>query len=108
MSLHTRSPPIQTAQIPLELPNWGRFVPRICPRSFQRSAQLRPRPILVGRYVGVVVTEPDGARLAGLLDAAAQGRLPARLQAVVPLDDVADAHRSVAKGGVRGAYVLRP
>jgi len=26
----------------------------------------------------------------------------------VPLDEVAEAHRSVAKGGVRGRYVLQP
>ena len=28
--------------------------------------------------------------------------------AVVPMDEVADAHRAVAKGGVRGRYVLKP
>jgi hypothetical protein len=27
---------------------------------------------------------------------------------VVPLDQVADAHRAVAKGGLRGRYVLIP
>jgi NADPH:quinone reductase-like Zn-dependent oxidoreductase len=58
--------------------------------------------------VRVVVTQPDGARLAQLLDATASGRLPARVHAVVPLDQVADAHRAVAKGGVRGRYVLQP
>ncbi len=36
------------------------------------------------------------------------GELPARVHAVVPLDQVADAHRAVAKGGVRGRYVLKP
>ncbi|WP_233507440.1 zinc-binding dehydrogenase [Spongiactinospora gelatinilytica] len=51
---------------------------------------------------------PDGARLAGLLAAAAEGRLPARVHAVVPLGEVASAHRAVAKGGVRGKYVLQP
>jgi NADPH:quinone reductase-like Zn-dependent oxidoreductase len=56
----------------------------------------------------VVIARPDGARLAGILDAAAQGRLPVRVHAVVPLDEVATAHRAVAKGGVRGKYVLRP
>jgi D-arabinose 1-dehydrogenase-like Zn-dependent alcohol dehydrogenase len=58
--------------------------------------------------VRVVVTHPDGARLAQLLDAAATDRLPARVHAVVPLDQAADAHRAVAKGGVRGRYVLQP
>ena len=58
--------------------------------------------------VDVVVTEPDGARLAQLLDATASGHLPARVHAVVPLDRVADAHRAVAKGGVRGKIVLQP
>ncbi|AYY13163.1 NADP-dependent oxidoreductase [Actinobacteria bacterium YIM 96077] len=61
-----------------------------------------------GVTVHVVVTEPDGARLAGLLDATASGRLPARVHAVVPLDEVAAAHVAVAKGGIRGRYVLQP
>jgi NADPH:quinone reductase-like Zn-dependent oxidoreductase len=61
-----------------------------------------------GVTVHVVVTQPDGARLAELLDATASGRLPARVHAVLPLDQVATAHRAVAKGGVRGRYVLRP
>jgi NADPH:quinone reductase-like Zn-dependent oxidoreductase len=55
-----------------------------------------------------VVAAPDGARLAALLAAVAEGRLAARVHAVVPLDGVADVHRAVAKGGVRGKYVLRP
>ena len=58
--------------------------------------------------VRVVVTEPDGARLAQLLDVTASGHLPARVHAVLPLDEVAAAHRAVAKGGVRGRYVLQP
>jgi NADPH:quinone reductase-like Zn-dependent oxidoreductase len=61
-----------------------------------------------GVTVLVVVAQPDGARLAELLDATASGRLPARVHAVVPLDQVAVAHRAVAKGGVRGRYVLQP
>jgi NADPH:quinone reductase-like Zn-dependent oxidoreductase len=61
-----------------------------------------------GITVRVVVTEPDGARLAELLDATASGRLPVRVHAVLPLDQVATAHRAVANGGVRGRYVLRP
>jgi NADPH:quinone reductase-like Zn-dependent oxidoreductase len=61
-----------------------------------------------GITVQVVVTRPDGARLAELLDATASGRLPARVHAVLPLDQAATAHRAVAKGGVRGRYVLRP
>jgi NADPH:quinone reductase-like Zn-dependent oxidoreductase len=61
-----------------------------------------------GVTVRVVETRPDGARLAELLEAAADGRLPARVHALVPLDQVADVHRAVAKGGVRGRYVLQP
>jgi hypothetical protein len=34
--------------------------------------------------------------------------LPVRVHAELPLEDVADAHRAVAKGGARGRYVLRP
>lgn len=58
--------------------------------------------------VRVVVAQPDGAELAHLLDATASGHLPARVHAVVPLEQVAAAHRAVAKGGVRGKYVLQP
>jgi NADPH:quinone reductase-like Zn-dependent oxidoreductase len=61
-----------------------------------------------GITVRVLVSEPDGARLAGLLEATASGHLPARVHAVVPLDQAAAAHRAVAKGGVRGRYVLQP
>jgi NADPH:quinone reductase-like Zn-dependent oxidoreductase len=61
-----------------------------------------------GVTVRVVVTQPDGARLAQLLDATASGHLPARVHAVVPLDQAAAAHHAVAKGGVRGRYVLQP
>jgi NADPH:quinone reductase-like Zn-dependent oxidoreductase len=61
-----------------------------------------------GVTVRVVVAEPDGARLAELLEATARGDLPARVHAVLPLDQVAAAHRAVAEGGVRGRYVLRP
>jgi NADPH:quinone reductase-like Zn-dependent oxidoreductase len=61
-----------------------------------------------GVTVRVVVARPDGARLAQLLDATASGHLPARVHAVLPLDQAAAAHRALAKGGVRGKYVLRP
>jgi NADPH:quinone reductase-like Zn-dependent oxidoreductase len=61
-----------------------------------------------GITVVVVVAHADGPRLADLLALAASGELPARVHAVVPLDDVANAHRAVAKGGVRGRYVLKP
>jgi NADPH:quinone reductase-like Zn-dependent oxidoreductase len=55
-----------------------------------------------------VETHPDGRRLGDLLARTASGELPARVHAVVPLDRVADAHRAMAKGGVRGRYVLTP
>ena len=55
-----------------------------------------------------VAVHPDAPALAGLLTRTASGELQARVHAVVPLDEVADAHRAVAKGGVRGGSVLRP
>jgi hypothetical protein len=61
-----------------------------------------------GIVVSVVVTHPDGHRLSELLAGTASGALPARVLSVLPLDEVADAHRAVAKGGVRGRYVLTP
>lgn len=61
-----------------------------------------------GITVAVVVAHPDGPRLAELLERTAHGELPIRVHAVVPLDQAADAHRAMAKGGVRGRYVLKP
>lgn len=61
-----------------------------------------------GITVRAVVSHPDGPRLAGLLAATAEGRLPVRVHAVLPLDEVATAHREVAKGGIRGKFVIRP
>ncbi len=61
-----------------------------------------------GITVVVVVAHADGPRLADLLARTASGELPARVHAVVPMDEVADAHRAVAKGGVRGRFVLQP
>jgi NADPH:quinone reductase-like Zn-dependent oxidoreductase len=61
-----------------------------------------------GVAVAAVTAHSDGTRLAELLARTASGALPARVQTVLPLDHVADAHRAVAKGGVRGRYVLRP
>ncbi|OCB45851.1 dehydrogenase [Mycobacterium vulneris] len=77
----------------------GQFV------GVQPSAAL---PAERGIAVTAVVAHPDGPRLAGLLARAAVGRLPARVHAVLPLDHVADAHRAVAKGGVRGRFVVQP
>ncbi len=48
------------------------------------------------------------AQIADLLARTASGEPPARAHAVVPLDQVAEAHRAVAKGGVRGRYMLKP
>jgi len=61
-----------------------------------------------GISVAAVIAHPDGPRLAGLLSRTASGELPARVHAVLPLDQAADAHRAMAKGGVRGRYVLEP
>ena len=55
--------------------------------------------------VGVV---PDGAALAGLLARTASGELSARVAETLPLDRFDEAHAAVAKGGVRGRYVLLP
>jgi NADPH:quinone reductase-like Zn-dependent oxidoreductase len=61
-----------------------------------------------GIRVEAVMVHPDSPRLADLLARTVSGELPARVYAVVPLDQVAGAHRAVAKGGLRGRYVLAP
>jgi NADPH:quinone reductase-like Zn-dependent oxidoreductase len=58
--------------------------------------------------VAVLITHPDGPRLAELLARAANGTLPTRIHSVLPLEQAADAHRTIAKGGVRGRIVLTP
>lgn len=77
----------------------GRFV------GVQPSSQL---PTERGIAVSAVVAHPDGARLADLLARTVSGQLPARVHSVLPLDQAADAHRSLAKGGVRGRIVIQP
>lgn len=61
-----------------------------------------------GVTVRTVSVGPDAALLAELLERAARGELPVRVHGELPLADVADAHRAIAKGGVRGRYVLLP
>ena len=61
-----------------------------------------------GITASVVARAPDAPRLEELLARAASGELPARVHAVVPLDQAAAAQRAMAKGGVRGRYVLEP
>jgi NADPH:quinone reductase-like Zn-dependent oxidoreductase len=61
-----------------------------------------------GITVTAVSVQADGPRLGALLARTANGELPARVHAVVPLDQVAEIYRAVAKGGVRGRYVLKP
>ena len=58
--------------------------------------------------VRVVVAKPDGARLAQLLDATASGHLPARVHAVVPLDEAAAAHRRSRRAACAGGSSLCP
>lgn len=60
-----------------------------------------------GVTVATVESQHD-ARLGDLLARTTSGELPARVHAVVPLDDVADAHRAMMRGGVRGRFVLQP
>jgi NADPH:quinone reductase-like Zn-dependent oxidoreductase len=55
-----------------------------------------------------VITHPDGPGLADLLTRADAGTLPTRIHAVLPLEQAGDAHRTMAKGGVRGRFVLTP
>ncbi|WP_328899343.1 zinc-binding dehydrogenase [Streptomyces sp. NBC_00441] len=77
----------------------GRFV------GVQPAARLPEERGITGE---VVFARPDGQLLAGLLARVAAGELPARVHAVVPLDQAADAYRAMAEGGIRGRIVLVP
>ncbi|SDI06789.1 NADPH:quinone reductase [Actinokineospora alba] len=77
-----------------------------------------------GHYVGVIPPAvPDGAgrvrteavmvtadspTLAKALAATAEGTLPARVHAALPLEQAALAHKAVAAGGTRGRHLLIP
>ncbi|MFG2869613.1 NADP-dependent oxidoreductase [Streptomyces sp. NPDC048338] len=77
----------------------GRFV------GVQPAARL---PEERGITVEVLFARPDGPLLADVLTRVAAGELPARVHALAPLDEAADAYRTMAKGGVRGRIVLVP
>jgi NADPH:quinone reductase-like Zn-dependent oxidoreductase len=77
----------------------GRFV------GVQPAARL---PEERGITVEVVVSHPDGPLLAGLLARVANGNLPARIHATLPLDAIVNAYQLMAKGGVRGRIVVIP
>jgi NADPH:quinone reductase-like Zn-dependent oxidoreductase len=61
-----------------------------------------------GITVDALVTRHDTPGLTELLRRAAAGELPVRVYRTMPLEDVAEAHRTLGKGGVRGRIVLVP
>ena len=61
-----------------------------------------------GIKVSAVTTHPDGRPADRPARPRRVRRAAGPVHAVVPLDQVGDAHREVAKGGLRGRYVLRP
>jgi D-arabinose 1-dehydrogenase-like Zn-dependent alcohol dehydrogenase len=61
-----------------------------------------------GITIEAVATHTDASRLSELLARTVSGQLPARVHEVVPLDQVANVHRAVAKSGLHGRYVLEP
>jgi len=71
-------------------------------RSFRGDTErsIAVRLVLVGDYLHA------GDKLAGLADLAAAGRLTLRVAAELPAEQVAEAHRLLEAGGVRGRLVL--
>ncbi|MGF0118694.1 NADP-dependent oxidoreductase [Promicromonospora sp. Marseille-Q5078] len=61
-----------------------------------------------GITVGAVVSRSDGRLLARLLDRVADGTVPARIHATLPLAEVVSAYQLLAKGDVRGRIVVLP
>lgn len=61
-----------------------------------------------GIAVQTVHVHHDGALLAELVGGVEAGWLRLRVAATLPLDEAADAHRRLAKGGLRGRIVLVP
>ena len=54
-----------------------------------------------------ILVRPDGARLRTLARLAGSGALQVRVRSEYPLDQAADAHREMARGGIPGKTVLR-
>lgn len=65
-------------------------------------------PALRGIRVTTVLVRADGAALRDLSVLAERGTLGLRVADTLPLADVADAHRRMDMGGVRGRLVLVP
>jgi NADPH:quinone reductase-like Zn-dependent oxidoreductase len=80
-------------------------------RDGGRFVGVRPADLpAAGRGVSVraVSVVPNAERLGELLQGAERGELPTPIAGELPLTEVVEALRTVAKGGVRGRYVLRP
>jgi NADPH:quinone reductase-like Zn-dependent oxidoreductase len=65
-------------------------------------------PPLRGIRVANVLVRADGAALRELSALVDQGRLTLRVAGTLPLTEVAEAHRRLEKGGLRGRLVLVP
>lgn len=76
--------------------------------SFVGVQPSAPPPSERGVVVTAVGVVPDGARTADLLARAASGRLPVRVAGELPLSEAARAQHLLARGGLRGRWVLRP
>lgn len=61
-----------------------------------------------GITVHVLLSTPDGSLLAGLLERVADGTLPVRVHATLPLNEIVSAYQLMAKGEVRGRIVVIP
>ncbi|WP_305783655.1 alcohol dehydrogenase catalytic domain-containing protein [Symbioplanes lichenis] len=61
-----------------------------------------------GIHIKPVVTQPDGAALAGLLRHAADGLFQLRIAGTVALEEASVAYAKVAGGGQRGRWLLIP
>lgn len=61
-----------------------------------------------GITVSAVMVQPDGPLLAEFLERTASGEMPARLHSTIPLEQAAEAHRLLERGGLRGRIVLVP
>lgn len=67
-----------------------------------------PAPVR-GIHVEVVLNQPDGTALAGLIDLAARGEVPVRIAGIRPLDQAATAYaEATAAPGSDGRWLLVP
>jgi len=72
----------------------------------EEDLALAARYEAAGRHFSGIAVDPDPVALRGLADLVDQGKLRVHVQETFPFDRIADAHRLIERGHLRGKVVL--